>query len=170
MPTTTPYCHFFIFLVFSIWTPMIPMVGHFILSQNSQRFSCFPFYFFCTPTGFHLFPSFYLHLISSFSVSVILSLLSFKVLLISVKSLIIITWLFFISSRSMVNRFISSQSRSPVYLLSTSLSFQDFGHRWYHYSELFLGKSFYLLFFCLLWWLLIIYLHCLPISLSFCLV
>ena len=49
------------------------------------------FLFFCTPTGFHLFPSFYLHLISSFSVSVILSLLSFKVLLISVKSLIIIT-------------------------------------------------------------------------------
>ena len=128
------------------------------------------FLFFCTPTVFHLFPSFYLHLISSFSVSVILRLLSFKVLLISLKSLIIITWLFFISSRSTVKRFISSQFRCPVYLLVTSFNFQDLGHRCYHYSELFFGKSSYLLFFCLLWWLFIVYLHCLHISLFlFCL-
>ena len=62
---------------------------------------------------------------------------------------------------------ISYHSRTPVYLLATLLSFQDFGHLYSHSSELFSRKSSYLLFLCLCWWIFIIYLHQLHISLPF---
>ena len=48
----------------------------------------------------------------------------------------------------MVNLFISSHFRPPVYLLAALLSFQDFGHLYSHYSEFFFLKTSYLHFFC----------------------
>ena len=156
--------HFFSFLIFSIWTPMILMVGHLILSQNSQSFSKHFSFLLAHPTVFHLFPLFHLHH-SSFSVSVILLLFPSRVLLISVISLIIAALLFFISSTSMVNMFISSQSGPPVYLLATPLTFQDFDHLYYHYSEFFFRKTSCLLSFCLVWWGFIMYFHQLHIFL-----
>ena len=109
-------------------------MGHFHCPRCLRNFPVFLF-FFSHPTVFHLFPPFCLHLISSFSVSFSLLLVPSRVLIISVIALIITAWFFFISSRSMVNMFISSRPGPPVYLLVTPLSFQDFGHLCSHYFE-----------------------------------
>ena len=121
-----PHTHFFVvcLFVFSIWTHMFSSWDFY--QCPSQSLSSFPFFFFFNFAHlivFHLFLHFYLHLISSFFVSVFLLLVPFKVLLISVIALIITAWLFFISCSSMVNIFISSQSGPSVYLMETSLSF-----------------------------------------------
>ena len=63
--------------------------------------------------------------------------------------------------------FISSHPRPLVHILATLLSFQYFGHLYSHYSEFFFRKTSYHLFFCLCWWVFIIYLHQLLISLLF---
>ena len=61
------------------------------------------------------------------SASIILLLVPSRVFLISFIALFIIYWLFFISSRSLLNFLASSQSLSPGYLSVIPFWFQDFG-------------------------------------------
>ena len=129
----------FLHLVFAIW---FLIVGHWSLPRMSHSFMCFFFFLFFflhTPLCFNYF-------LLSTSILLILSLSHLPYcwflpeLLISVIALINTAWLFFISSRSVVNMFISSQFGPPVYLLVTPLSFEDFGHLYSHYSEFFSGR------------------------------
>ena len=81
-------------------TPMIRMLGRLTLSQRSLVSFNSSFFF---PSRLHLFPSFYLPPHLSYLLPVILLLVPSRVLLISVIALFIIDWLFFISSRSLLN-------------------------------------------------------------------
>ena len=88
------------FLSSSSGTPMIQMLGHLTLSQRSLRLSSFLLILFSSLL--HLFPPFYLPLNLSYA-SVILLLVPSRLLLISVIALFITDYLFFISSRSLLN-------------------------------------------------------------------
>ena len=92
------------FFLSSFGTPMIQMLGHLALSQRSLSLSSFPLILF----SFFLFASFIYTILSSTSLiisfaSVILLLVPSRVFLISFIALLIIYWLFFISSRSLLN-------------------------------------------------------------------
>ena len=116
------------FLSFSSGTPRIQMLGCFTLSQRSLRFSSFILILF----SFFLSASFISTILYSTSLIlssawVILLLVPSRELFISFIVLFIIHWLFFISSRSLLNFSCIFWILSPDYLSVTPFCFQNFG-------------------------------------------
>ena len=113
--------------VFFFWTPMIRMLGHLTLSQRSLRLSSFLlilFYFFLSV-------SFISTILSS--TSLILSSVSVILLLVPssvfdlIYCIISIYWLFFISSRSLLNLSCIFSILVSRLFICNSFCFQDFG-------------------------------------------
>ena len=115
---------------------LIQTLGCLTLSQGSLRLSPFIFNLFPFSTMHHLFPPFYL-LAHSFLLPQLLNCCFPLLLLISVTALFITDWLFFVSSRSLLN--ISCIFSICVFSLFiyTPFCFQDLDHLHYHYYELF---------------------------------
>ena len=92
------------FLSFSPGTPMIQMLGHLTLSQRSLRLSSLlVILFFLFSSLLHLFLPLSSTSLTLSSASVILLLVPSRVFFISFIALFIVYWLFFISSRSLLN-------------------------------------------------------------------
>ena len=82
---------------------MVRMLACLTLSQRSLRLSSFLLILFSFSSLFHLFPPFYLPPQLSYLLPLILLLVPSRVFLSSVIALLIIYWVFFISSRSLLN-------------------------------------------------------------------
>ena len=101
---------------------MVPEVSEVVLiSFNSFLFFPLCFIYF-HHSAFHL-----IYPIFCLSYSEVILLVPSRVLLVSVVALFIIDWLFFISSRSLLNISCIFSILSPDYLSVTPFCFQDFG-------------------------------------------